>query len=223
MEKVARGPVGRCTLGFRENSHDESPYACEVARHLGTEHTEIILSAEDALAFVERLPRVFDEPFADSSQLPTLLLSSVIRRHVTVALSGDGGDELFGGYSQYLTRDSIRETVKRVPHALRRPLASVLAATPPALLAPLLARGSTWAPNARASLVHELTDPSRAWSYENLLAAWVEPAEVMSDVQARRAGPHESARWPDARTDVDARMAFDMEHYLPDDILVKVD
>jgi len=223
MQKVASRPVRTFTLGFRENTHDESPYAREVARHLGTEHTEIILSAEDALAFVERLPRVFDEPFADSSQLPTLLLSSVIRRHVTVALSGDGGDELFGGYSQYLTRDSIREMVKRVPPALRRPLAAVLGAAPPALLAPLLARGSTWAPNARARLLHELQNPSRAGSYENLLAAWVEPGTILSAAQARRGGPHESPRWPDARTDVEARMAFDMEHYLPDDLLVKVD
>jgi asparagine synthase (glutamine-hydrolysing) len=223
MQKTAGRPVRTFTIGFRENTHDESPYAREVAKHLGTEHTEIILCANDALAFVERLPTVFDEPFADSSQLPTLLLSSVTRRYVTVALSGDGGDELFGGYSQYLTRDSIDLLVNRIPRALRRPLGAALGATPRALLTPLLARGSTWAPNTRARLLRELRNASRAGSYENLLATWVEPADILSATQIRGAARHENPRWPGARTDVEARMTFDMEHYLPDDILVKVD
>jgi len=223
MQKVATRPVRTFTIGFAENTHDESPYARDVANHLGTDHTENILTAKDALAFVERLPDVFDEPFADSSQLPTLLLSSVTRRYVTVALSGDGGDELFGGYSQYLGSDSIDRLVNRVPRLLRRPLGAALGATPRALLTPLLARGTTWAPNTRARLVRELQNPSRAWSYENLLATWVEPADILSETQIRRAARHESARWPQARTDVEARMTYDMEHYLPDDILVKVD
>ncbi|HZO39994.1 MAG TPA: asparagine synthase (glutamine-hydrolyzing) [Methylomirabilota bacterium] len=223
MQAVATRPVRTFTIGFRENTHDESPYARDVAKHLGTDHTEIILSADDALAFVERLPQVFDEPFADSSQLPTLLVSSVTRRHVTVALSGDGGDELFGGYSQYVTRDSIGQLVDRVPRMLCRPLGAALRATPRPLLTALLARGSTWAPNTRARLVRELQRPSRAWSYESLLAGWVEPADILSATHARQAARRESPRWPDARTDVEARMAFDMEHYLPDDILVKVD
>ena len=223
MQKIATRPVRTFTIGFRESTHDESPYAREVAKHLGSDHTEIILSADDALAFVERLPQVFDEPFADSSQLPTLLLSSVTRRYVTVALSGDGGDELFGGYSQYLARDSIEQFVNSIPRVLRRPLGAALGATPGALLTPLLARGSTWAPNLRARLVRELQNPSAARSYESLLARWVEPADILSAAQIRRAVCDESPRWPHARTDVEARMTFDMEHYLPDDILVKVD
>ena len=223
MQKVATRPVRTFTIGFRENSHDESPFAREVARHLGTDHTEVILSADDALAFVERLPNVFDEPFADSSQLPTLLLSSVTRRYVTVALSGDGGDELFGGYSHYIGHDSIDRLVHRVPRVLRRPLGAALGATPRALLAPLLTRGSTWAPNTRARLVRELRNPSRAGSYANLLATWVEPADILAPRQIRRAAPRESPPWPHAQTDVEACMTFDMEHYLPDDILVKVD
>jgi len=223
MQKVASRPVRTFTIGFAESDHDESPYARAVVNHLETDHTENILNAQDALAFVERLPDVFDEPFADSSQLPTLLLSSVTRRYVTVALSGDGGDELFGGYSQYLGRDSIDRLVNRVPRLLRRPLGVALGATPRALITPLLVRGTTWAPNKRARLVRELQNPSRAWSYENLLATWVEPADILSKAQIRRAARRESARWPQARTDVEARMTYDMEHYLPDDILVKVD
>ena len=223
MQTVATRPVRTFTIGFPENTHDESPYARDVAKHLGTDHTEILLSADDALPFVERLPHIFDEPFADSSQLPTLLVSSVTRRYVTVALSGDGGDELFGGYSQYVTRDSIGQLASRVPRILRRPLGAALRATPRPLLTPLLARGSTWPPNARARLVRELQDPSRAWSYGSLLAGWVEPADVLSPTQARKSARRDSPRWPDARTDVEARMAYDMEHYLPDDILVKVD
>ena len=221
MQKVATKPLRTFTVGFRENGYDESPYAREVAKHLGTDHTEIMLSADDALALVERLPDVFDEPFADPSQLPTLLLSSVTRRYVTVALSGDGGDELFGGYAQYLSRDLIKQLVTSVPLVLRRPLAAALAATPLALLTPPFARG--WAPNARARLVRELQNSSRVGSYESLMAKWVEPADVLSPTQIRKTVRHESPRWPDAPTDVEARMTFDMEHYLPDDILVKVD
>ena len=223
MRKVATRPVRTFTIGLRENAHDESPYAREVAKHLGTDHTEIILSADDALAFVGRLPQVFDEPFADSSQLPTLLLSSVTQRHVTVALSGDGGDELFGGYSQYITRDTIQQLVNAVPRVLRRPLGTALGATPRALLTSFLGRGSTWAPNARARLVGELRSPSKAWSYESLLASWVEPTDILSATQIRMAVERENPRWPDARTAVEARMAYDMGHYLADDILVKVD
>lgn len=224
MQKVAVQPVRTFTIGFRENSHDESPFARAVAKHLGTAHTEIMLSANDALAFVERLPVIFDEPFADSSQLPTLLVSSVTRQHVTVALSGDGGDELFGGYSQYTSPDSIGSLIGRVPRALRVPLSATLGAAPHALVNSVLARGSSWAPNTRARLLRELRISSRANSYESLLAKWVSPADVMA---AHYAGSFPAtvpdSAWPRAASEPEARMAYDMQHYLPDDILVKVD
>ncbi|MBC8088138.1 MAG: asparagine synthase (glutamine-hydrolyzing) [Phycisphaerae bacterium] len=224
MQKVASQPVRTFTIGFRENSHDESPFARAVANHLGTAHTEIMLSADDALAFVERLPVIFDEPFADSSQLPTLLVSSVTRQHVTVALSGDGGDELFGGYSQYTSPDSVGSLIGRVPRALRVPLSATLGAAPDALVNSVLTRGSSWAPNTRARLLRELRNNSRANSYESLLAKWVSPADIMA---TQHAGSFPAtvpdSEWPRAASEPEARMAYDMQHYLPDDILVKVD
>ena len=221
MQKVATRPVRTFTIGFRENSHDESPFAREVAKHLGTEHTEIMLSSDDALAFVERLPAIFDEPFADSSQLPTLLVSSVTRQHVTVALSGDGGDELFGGYSQYTSPDSIARLIGKVPRALRAPLGATLGAAPSSLLTSFLDRGTVWAPNTRARLIKELRDSSKSTAYGNLLAKWVSPSDVLAAGVVHTATVEDA--WPIAASEAEARMAYDMQHYMPDDILVKVD
>jgi asparagine synthase (glutamine-hydrolysing) len=224
MQKVATRPVRTFTIGFRESSHDESPFARAVAQHLGTEHTEIMLSSEDALSFVERLDSIFDEPFADSSQLPTLLVSSVTRQHVTVALSGDGGDELFGGYTQYLNKDSVANLVQRVPRTLRAPLGATISAAPDAIVSTVLKGSSSWIPNTRARLVQALRNDSRAHAYENLLAKWVSASDILSPSMAKQQqDSSESLVWPDAATDVEARMAYDMQHYLPDDILVKVD
>jgi len=224
MQKVASQPVRTFTIGFRENAYDESPFARAVADHLGTAHTEIMLSANDALAFVERLPIIFDEPFADSSQLPTLLVSSVTRQHVTVALSGDGGDELFGGYSQYTSPDSVGHLIERVPRVLRGPLSATLSAAPHALVNSVLNRGSSWAPNTRARLLRELRISSRANSYESLLAKWVSPADIMAPhLAGASSATVPDSEWPRAASEPEARMAYDMQHYLPDDILVKVD
>jgi len=108
MRNRATGPVRTFTIGFAEKEYDESPHAREIAAHLGTEHTERIVTAAEALAAVPRIASLFDEPFSDSSQIPTLLVSELARRHVTVALSGDGGDELFAGYDRYALLGTYR-------------------------------------------------------------------------------------------------------------------
>ena len=118
MQKVANRPVMTFTVGFGDARYDESDQARTVARHLGTAHTEIRAEADAPLAAVEKLPQIYDEPFADKSQLPTVLLAALTRQHVTTALSGDGGDELFGGYDRY-SADRWLDAYRMVPAPIR--------------------------------------------------------------------------------------------------------
>jgi asparagine synthase (glutamine-hydrolysing) len=129
MRKAATGKVKTFSIGFRESGYDESPHARAVAEHLGTEHHEKICTPEEALALVRRIPDAYDEPFADSSAIPTMLVSEFTRGHVTVSLSGDGGDELFCGYPRYAwVRQGSRALA--IPGFLRRPLCSLLSRVP---------------------------------------------------------------------------------------------
>lgn len=218
MQRVSANPVRTFTVGFREASHDESPFAAAVAKHVGTEHTQVILSARDALALVPQLSTIFDEPFADSSQLPTLLVASTTRQHVTVALSGDGGDELFGGYSQYMSRDGLAAVAGRVPAFARAPVAALIDRVPPT--GSWSTGGERWRPNSRARLSTLLRNGGAAQSYDALLAMIGSPRDVL--VNSPREGSH-AVSWPIAASVAESQMAYDMQTYLPDDILVKVD
>ncbi|MBO0756507.1 MAG: asparagine synthase (glutamine-hydrolyzing), partial [Bradyrhizobiaceae bacterium] len=131
MQAQSARPVRTFTVGFDESSYNEAFHAARVARHLGTEHTEFHLTPAEALATIPKLPEVWDEPFADESQIPTLLLSQVTRQHVTVALTGDGGDECFGGYVRYFMRNRLA-AIFCLPHMSRRIIASALQMLSPA-------------------------------------------------------------------------------------------
>ncbi|MDA3876070.1 MAG: asparagine synthase (glutamine-hydrolyzing), partial [Halothiobacillus sp.] len=132
MQAQSQQPVRTFTIGFDEGGYDEANHAKAVAKHLSTDHTELYVRPKDALAVIPRLPSMYCEPFADSSQIPTFLVSQMAKQHVTVALSGDGGDELFGGYNRYLAARKVWGAVQGMPGFVRHAAAGLLRALPPA-------------------------------------------------------------------------------------------
>ena len=126
MQIQSKRPVKTFSIGNSDASYDEAVHAKAVARHLGTEHHELYLSESDALDVVPKLATIYDEPFADSSQIPTYLVSKMARQHVTVALSGDGGDEIFAGYNRYLWVDRIMSATRRMPSSVKVLLANLI-------------------------------------------------------------------------------------------------
>jgi len=129
MQAQSTRPVRTFSIGFEETAYNEAQYAARVARHLGTEHTELYVTSADALAMVQRLPHYYDEPFSDSSQIPTMMVCALARRHVTVALSGDGGDELFSGYDRYTSTERLWRKLSKIPLPFRVAAAAALRAT----------------------------------------------------------------------------------------------
>ncbi|MBC8462646.1 MAG: asparagine synthase (glutamine-hydrolyzing) [Deltaproteobacteria bacterium] len=131
MQKVNPAPVRTFSIGFREPEYNEAPWASKVANHLGTEHTEFYVTPKEAMDVIPRLPEIYDEPFADSSAIPTYLVSSLARSQVTVALSGDGGDEQFSGYVRYWTTQAMATSFQRLPSSIRRALGMLFKKIPP--------------------------------------------------------------------------------------------
>ena len=229
MQAQASRPVRTFTIGFAEGAYDESAHARSVARHLGTDHTELTVTPDEALAALTRIPAVYDEPYGDASAIPTLLLAALARRHVTVSLSGDGGDELFAGYGRYHRVDAVWSRVQRAPPALRSVAATALAAVPARLLGTLLARAR---PNGFAHLlpqrVRSLQVALRAGSvlepYREVMSVWSDPASLLEgDVREPPSALTDPGLRLGAGRPIDAMAYADGITYLPDDVLVKVD
>lgn len=228
MQAQSNRPVRTFSIGFPEAGFDESGHARAVARHLGTDHTELVVTAADALAVVPALGRLYDEPFADSSQIPTLVLSSLTRRHVTVALSGDGGDELFCGYNRYLSVPAIWRRIGRLPRPVRCAARSGLELMGPggwealARLIPASRRPPEIADKVRKALgCLDADGPDEI--YRRLVSQWQNPP-TLTAADAEAPSPVFTARGDALPDDPVARMQYlDAATYLPDDILTKVD
>lgn len=227
MQTQSARPVRTFSVGFENPAYNEAPYAAAVARHLETDHTELIVTEAEAREVIPQLPVMYDEPFADSSQIPTHLVCRAARRDVTVALSGDAGDELFGGYNRYLWGPRIWRRLDRVPHGLRTGLARGMAAVSVdawdrigSLTGGTVSRLGEKAHRLAVTLrdVRTLDDLYRGlvstWPGEALVIGLDNPARTLLD------DPLPAALADDPAT---LMMAQDMRTYLPDDILCKVD
>ena len=228
MQAQSAGRVRSFSIGFEEAGYDEAPHAKAVAAHLGTEHTELYVSSAHALETIPRLAEWYDEPFADSSQIPTFLVSEMTRRHVTVALSGDGGDELFAGYNRYFLGAELWRKLGWIPGGLRRGAAGLIGAVPVAgwdRLAALLPRRLAL-PQAgdKARKFADILGLADAGAvYRRLVSQWEHPELLLPGVAEPR-GP----LWDEALArefpDLVTRMQLlDVLTYRPDDILTKVD
>jgi len=223
MQLQATQPVRTFTIGFDERAYDEAVHARTVAKHLGTDHTELRLTGADALALVPRLPAMYDEPFADSSQLPTHLVMQLARQHVTVALSGDGGDEFFSGYNRYFLGPKLWRRVGWMPVPLRDALFRLAPALPHALRARL---GAAQADDklhklARVFSGYRITGIDDL--YCGLVSEWSDAGDMVVDGRVPPNLLDDRNRWPRLSDPVARMMALDGLTYLPDDILVKVD
>lgn len=228
MQKQARHPVRTFTIGFSEAGYNEAPYAAAVARHLGTEHTELTLSGTEAQAVIPDLAKLYDEPFADSSQIPTHLVCRMARQHVTVSMSGDGGDELFGGYNRHVQAPRLWRAAGRLPAALRGLAASSLTAVSPQHWDAIGRGWSKLSPGGEGAArlgdkLHKLAGALRADTpealYQHLVSQWQSPASIT--LQGRE--PHLRALSVPGLGIAEQMMLADTMQYLPDDILVKVD
>lgn len=225
MQKLSNRPVRTFTIGFDQPEFNEAPYANEVARHLGTEHTELYVTAKDAEQLIPSLPNIYDEPFADSSQIPTTLVSLLTKQHVTVSLSGDGGDELFAGYPRYALAANLWKKVSGLPQPLRK-AASALLGTPSAgawdnILSVL---PTSTRQNINGRRMHRLSQllvtRSLGEMYVRLMSQWQPEEHLVLGLPTKT---FTLDHWDDRLNSIEAMRRWDVSQYLPDDLLVKVD
>jgi asparagine synthase (glutamine-hydrolysing) len=232
MQAQSNRPVKTFTIGFGEAEYNEAEHAKAVASHLGTEHTALYVSPADAMSVIPSLPSLYDEPFSDSSQIPTFLVAKLARQHVTVSLSGDGGDELFGGYNRYFWATSLWNKMRWVPRTLRAAAAAAMTRVRPerwdsvfADLSPVLpARFRQRMPGDK---IHKLAnvlgvqDPQEM--YLGFVSHWERPAELVIGATEPDTALTDPSAWAMLSNFSERMMYLDSVTYLPDDILVKVD
>ncbi|HET8667785.1 MAG TPA: asparagine synthase (glutamine-hydrolyzing) [Terriglobales bacterium] len=229
MQAQSERPVKTFTIGFDDAGFDEAPYARAVARHLGTDHHELRVRPSDALSLISSLPRFYDEPFADSSQIPTYFVCKAARSHVTVALSGDAGDELFGGYNRYIWGPSIWSRVEGVPFPVRRMLGRALSALSSDAWSQLAAKlpGMKGMPQLSLKIAKVAAMLRVAGNiddvYRALVSEWSPMEGLVLGVAAPSSRNGSMPAFGEVRDSAARMMLADMLGYLPDDILTKVD
>ncbi len=232
MQQCALAPVKTFTIGFDDEAYNEAEDAKRVAAHIGTEHTELYVSPQDALDLIPRIPHIWDQPFSDASQIPTHLVSGMTREHVTVALSGDGGDELFAGYNRHFKGCSIWNRLKHIPAPIRTLAAKTISRISPEswnkvfkMYEPVLPESMQM--RLPGQKLHKLSDVMAAGSaveyYRNLTSCWLEPHRIIKHAEEHLSPFMFSEKQP-TQGNLTAWMQFmDAATYLPDDILTKVD
>jgi len=230
MQSISSKPIKTFSIGFHEKAYNEAHHAKAVANTLGTEHTELYVTAKDAMDVIPKLPSLYSEPFSDSSQIPTYLVSAMTRQHVTVALSGDGGDELFAGYNRYTFGNSLWNKLSLMPKPLRSLVARGITGVPVerwdgfgrnigGMVAPLRDRAG----DKMHKLAGILAVSSAEEMYRNLVTHWEKPASVVLGGYEPLTVLTDVERHADLNDFVKQMQYLDMVSYLPDDILVKVD
>jgi asparagine synthase (glutamine-hydrolysing) len=232
MQAQSERPVKTFSIGFREADYDEASFARAVARHLGTDHTELYVTPAEAQAVIPRLPTLYDEPFADSSQIPTFLVSELARRQVTVSLSGDGGDEVFGGYNRYFLGQRIWNGMEWMPRAVRTGAGRVMRALSPQAWNALFQRTHGVLPRSvvvqnpgdklqKLSEILEADNPRAL--YWGLVSLWKNPADVVVGGTEPVTIFNDAHQRTGLKDFCQQMMFMDTMTYLPDDILTKVD
>jgi len=225
MQSQSSSPVETFSIGFKEEGYNEAVYAKQIAQHLGTKHTELYVSAQDAMNVIPKLSSLYDEPFSDSSQIPTYLVSAMTKESVTVSLSGDAGDELFGGYNRYLWTRKIWNKVKYMPSSVRKFIAWGMTSVSPMVWNKILCQiVSMPLPGDK---IHKLANLLPAKSaedfYFHLISHWHDVDNVVIGSEYLVAPVASNSTKLDLGSIEQDMMYLDSTSYLPDDILTKVD
>lgn len=232
MQAQSNKSVKTFTIGFNESGYNEAEHANAIAKHLGTEHTELYITPKEAMDVIPKLPALYDEPFSDSSQIPTFIVASMTRNYVTVALSGDGGDELFGGYNRYFYGRKIWRIIKNIPFSFRYLLKKIITSISPQRLDKLVESLSFIMPieliaGRAGDKLHKLSEvidkKSTDEVYNELISHWKTPSSIVLNATEPLTVITDRSQWANLDDFTLTMMYLDMVSYLPDDIMVKVD
>ncbi|WP_155315336.1 asparagine synthase (glutamine-hydrolyzing) [Desulfosarcina alkanivorans] len=233
MQKVNRSPVKTFSIGFEEKGYNEAPWAREIANHLGTDHTELYASSQDALQVIPQLPEIYDEPFGDSSSIPTYLVSMLTRRQVTVALSGDGGDEQFAGYVRYWMTAAVARYINCLPRSIRKRIGNHIGKIPISKLHSFYKKVWNILPQRMRvenfsdkwqKLVNQLSHSELPDLYRATVSIWSKDDIFSLTGCCVPQGNYENIFSSYTQIDTIQRlMMVDQQTYLPDDMLTKVD